>query len=170
VPRGALLSYCGLLQPHAHDLRDGYEVPISGDQLLALAAWLDREPDTLSYENVEDACAAAKALDAPLMLRSVDVWLGAQEAWESTHVGGGVLGQFNYKPANLASKYSKGTPVTPANAGERFQWAVQLATKYRLPRFAAAFYESLTRYSLPDRNARELLLHVARHALLSNAE
>ena len=46
VPRGALASYCRLLRSQTLDWRDTtIVVPhVDGKQLLALAAWLNREP------------------------------------------------------------------------------------------------------------------------------
>ena len=65
VPRGALATYCRLLRSQPLGTRDGaIVVPVSGTQLIVLAAWLNRDPEALRYGTVvQEACAAAKALD-----------------------------------------------------------------------------------------------------------
>ena len=169
APRGALTAYCRLLRSQPLEMRDGaIVVPVSGKQLFVLAAWLNRDSDALQYDNVEEACAVAKALDIPLLLQNVDAWLAAQEA--SSEDGGGVLGEFNCESINTPHHFSPDTRVTPDNAMQWFDWAVQLAQDYRLPRFSSALCGSLEEDWLPDENARELLLHVMRRKLLEDAE
>ena len=173
APRGALASYCRMLRSQTLDWRDtAIVVPrVSGEELLALAAWLNREP--LSYKIVAPACAASDALDIPLLLRDVDIWLEAQEAKENTTGGGGVLGEFNeyfhvrsFKPS--AGSYDEQEARYIKRGCANYEWAMQLTKNHRLLRFKAALLATLERLS--ERNARKLLLHVARRELLENAK
>ena len=175
VPRGALASYCRLLRSQTLDWRDTtIVVPhVDGKQLLALAAWLNREP--LRYDVVAPACVAAEALAIPLLLRDVDLWLEAQEAKENTKAGGGVLGAFNkdfhtvYNSAALAvESYGQQEARYTRLGASNFDWAMQLARAHNLPRFKAALMATLERLS--QRNAMELLLHIARRELLKNTK
>ena len=169
APRGALASYCRLLRSQAQDWRDSAVVVphVDGKQLLALAAWLNREP--LRYDTLSAACAASQALDVPLLLHDIDLWLEAQEREESTQRGGGALVAFNdVFRGDEADFFASVWEARFIRRGARnFDWAMWLAMSYRLPRFRAALLASLER--LPSDNARELLLHVARRALLEDA-
>ena len=144
---------------------------MNGKQLLALAAWLNRKP--LHYDMVAAACAAGEALDIPLLLRDVDSWMTARETKKSTNGGAGALGAFHL---DFWYDYSRGldTPLEAQEAKHRadgirnYDFAMYLAKNHRLPRFRKALLASLKR--LPEKNAKELLLHVAQRELQDNAK
>ena len=173
APRGALASYCRLLRSQTLDWRDTTVVVphVNGQQLLALAAWLNREP--LRYDKVAAACIAGEALDIPLLLRDVDLWMEARETQESTNGGAGVFGAFNL---DFRYDYSRGLDISleaqkakfRANGKQDYDFAMYLAKNHRLPRFRKALLASLKR--LPEQNARQLLLHVAQRELQDNAK
>ena len=146
APRSTLASYCRLLRSQTLDWRDTIIVVprVSGKQLLALAAWLNREP--LCYDRVAPACEAAEALEIPMLLRDVDLWLEAQEAKESTKGSSGVLGMFNgdiQVSFSGAETYAQQEARYDKLGRNNFDWAMQLVKAHRLPRFKAALMASI---------------------------